>query len=184
MELEDSRQFFHMVVGFAAIAVLLIWGRGVLLAAVFFTIIIGTVLMNLRLLGRSIPLIEWFEERFERKGVPLPGWGSACFATGALVAAAFLKDPSQIAAVLLALGIGDGISNIIGRRGGTRLPYNRKKTVEGMAAMFASSLLAWVFIGPLALPLALIAAVAESVPRLDDNLTVPVACTLFLLVVG
>jgi len=173
-----------MAIGVCAIAVLLFLGRGFLLAGVFFTIIIGTLLMNMRLLGTKIALVQWFEERFERKHVPLPGWGSACYATGALVAASFLTDTGQIAAVLLMLGIGDGISTMIGRRGKIRLPYNEKKTIEGMLAMFISSLAAWYFIGDLAVPLALVAALAESIPRLDDNLTVPIACTALLLVIG
>lgn len=184
MDREDSRQLFHIAIGICAIAILMVLGRGFLLAGVFFTIIIGTLLMNARLLGRKISLVQWFEEKFEREGAPLPGWGSACYATGALLAASFLTDPGHIAAVLLMLGIGDGISTLVGRRGRNRIPYNRKKTMEGMLAMFVSSLAAWYFIGILAVPLALVAALAESVPRLDDNLTIPIACTALLLVVG
>lgn len=184
MDREDSRQLFHMLVGLGAIAVLLFLGRGFLLAGIFFTIIIGTLLMNARLLGKRIALVQWFEKRFEREGAPLPGWGSACYATGALIIVSFLPDAGQIGAALLMIGIGDGISTIVGRRGKIALPYNRRKTLEGMLAMFLSSLAAWYFIGPLAVPLAMVAAFAESIPRIDDNLTVPALCTAFLLVIG
>ena len=182
MDREDARQLFHIFVGLTAIAVLFFLGRGFLLAAAFFTIIIGTLLINARLLGARIGIADWFVERFERKEAPLPGWGSACYAAGALIAVSFLTDTGQIASVLLALGVGDGISTIIGRRGRMRLPYNSKKTLEGALGIFFPSLLAWYFIGPLAVPFAVVATIAESVPRLDDNLTIPALCTAFLMV--
>ena len=182
MERETERQIFHIMVGVGALAALLMLGRGFLIAATFLTLIVGTLIMNARLLGASIPLIGWFEERFERRDVPLPGWGSACYAAGALVAAVFLQETVQIASVLFILGIGDGFSTLVGMRGSHRLPYSGKKTFEGMGAMFLSSLAAWWVLGPLALPLAVVAALAESVPGIDDNLSIPIACTAFLLV--
>lgn len=184
MDKETARQLFHMAVGVGALAVLLFFGRGVLVAAVFFIIIIGTLLMNARLLGTRIPLIEWFERNFEREGAQIPGWGSACYAAGVLLAASFLTDTGQIAATVFILGIGDGVSTIIGMRGTHRLPYNGRKTAEGSLAMFASSLGAWVFVGAAALPLAAVAAAAESLPEVDDNLLVPAACAAFFLLAG
>ncbi|MFH0884752.1 MAG: hypothetical protein V1861_03510 [Candidatus Micrarchaeota archaeon] len=184
MDREDARQLFHMAVGLLALVALLIFGRGFLLAALFFTIIIGTLLMNARLLGKRIFIVQWFEERFEREDAPLPGWGSACYAAGVLLAAAFLSDVPQIAATIFVLGIGDGISTIIGLRGRMKIPYNRKKTLEGTLAMFYASLGAFVFVGPIAIPLAIVAALAESVPRVDDNLMIPAACVAFFLLTG
>jgi dolichol kinase len=181
---ELARQVFHMLVGVGALAVLLLFGRGVAMAAVFFTLIIGTLLINARLLGMTLPLIRWFEERFERRDAPLPGWGSACYAAGALLALTFLNDTNQMAATILVLGVGDGLSTIVGLKGSMRLPYNRKKTLEGSAAMFISSLGAYYFVGPAAVPLAVIAAVAESLPRIDDNLSIPIACVLFFVALG
>jgi dolichol kinase len=173
-----------MAVGLLALAALLVFGRGFLLAALFFTIIAGTLLMNARLLGKKIFIVQWFEERFERGDAPLPGWGSACYAAGVLLAATFLSDIPQIAAAIFVLGIGDGVSTIIGIRGKMKLPYNRKKTLEGSLAMFFASLGAFVFVGSAAIPLAFIAALAESAPRVDDNLMIPAACVAFFLLAG
>lgn len=184
MDKEDARQYFHMAVGLLALGTLLLLGRGVMLAALFFTIIIGTLLMNARLLGKKIFIVEWFEEQFERDDAPLPGWGSACYAAGVLLAVSFLSNVPQIAAVIFVLGIGDGISTILGRRGRIALPHNRKKTLEGTLAMFFASLGSFVFVGPAAIPLSLSAALAESVPRIDDNLMVPAACAAFFLLFG
>jgi dolichol kinase len=184
MDRETERQLFHMVVGLGAMALLLLMGRTAAMASVFIVIVVGTVLMNLRLLGADIQPVRWFEERFEREGAPLPGWGSACYAAGALIAITFLQDVQQIAAVIFILGIGDGLSTIIGMRGKLRLPYNRKKTWEGTAALFLASLGSFAFVGPAAVPLAFVAAAAESLPWIDDNLSVPIACTALLLVMA
>ncbi len=181
---ETARQLFHIGIGLAAIALLLLFGRGVMIALVFFILIGGMLLVNQRKLGRRIALIEWFEERFERPDAPLPGWGSACYAAGVLIALTFLSGVSQVAAVVFVLAIGDGVSTIIGEKfGKMKISYNPKKTVEGSLACFASSLLAYAFIGPAALPLAIIATLAESAPFIDDNILVPIACTALLLII-
>ena len=185
MNTELQRQLFHLLIGIVTIAMLLWLGRGYMVGAVFFVIIAGTLLINARMLGVRIGPVQWFEERFEREDVLFPGWGSACYAAGTLIPLTFLLDTSQIAACILVLALGDGMSTMVGRIGKSRLPYNRKKTLEGTAAFFMGSLAAFPFIGELAIPLALIAAIVESMDlKLDDNLTVPIACTIFFLVVG
>ena len=181
MDKETGRQLFHILIGIGALGGLIFLGRGFMIAAIFSTIIFGLLLMNRRLLGAKIPLIQWFEERFERPDAPLPGWGSACYATGALIPLTFLHEPAEIAAVLFILGIGDGISTLVGSRGRIRMPYNRKKTAEGFVALIVASLPAYKFIGPSFVPLAFVGAVAESLPG-EDNLTIPILCTAFLLV--
>jgi dolichol kinase len=180
---EVARQVFHIAVGLGAIAVLLLGSRGMLIAAVFTIIIVGLLLINLRLQGHDIPIVSWFEEKFERADAPLPGWGSACYAAGVLLAVTFLPGVPQIAAVIFVLAFGDGVSTIVGIRGKARIPYNRRKTVEGFIGMLLSSLPAYLFIGPPALGLAIIAALAESIPAIDDNITIPIACTAFLMII-
>ncbi|MFN7991906.1 MAG: hypothetical protein U0R44_07165 [Candidatus Micrarchaeia archaeon] len=183
MDNETGRQLFHMAVGFIAIALLYLFGRWFMIAAVFFIMMIGMALINQRKLGKEIPVIRWFEDRFEREDAPLPGWGSACYAAGVLIALTFLSSPGEIMAVIFILAVGDGVSTLAGRRIGRHgMPYNRNKTVEGTAAFFASSLLSYIFIGPAALPLALAGAIAESVPMVDDNILVPIACTAVLMI--
>ncbi len=183
MEREAERQVFHLLLGVVALLLLLHFGRGFMIGMVFFIIVIGTLLMNIRLRGGRIFFVQWFEERLERPGALLPGWGSACYATGVLLLLTFLTDINQISASLVVLGLADAFSTIIGRKGRMKLPYNRNKTLEGTAVFFISSLVAWYFVGPAAIPLALVATIAESLPGLEDNLAIPVACVLFFLVV-
>ncbi|HUU42777.1 MAG TPA: DUF92 domain-containing protein [Planctomycetota bacterium] len=105
------------------------------------------------------------------------------------------------------MGIGDGMSNIIGRRyGRVKVAWNRSKTWEGFAAFVVFGTLAagflvwWVAlreeIAPVpferAMLLALVAAVAAGLVEtsrgkyVDDNISVPVvgALVLYLLLVG
>ena len=180
---EMKRQLFHIFIGICALAVLLIWGRGILMGITFFIVIIGLLLINQAYLGRKIGLVEWFIKNYEREDVRFPGWGSACYATGVLMLSAFLNSQAEIAAAIIIIGIGDGLSTIVGRMGKTKLPYNDRKTVEGSLALLAVSLPGWIFIGPAIIPAAIIAAIIEGLPLpIDDNLSIPVALVLFFLV--
>ena len=152
-----------------------------MIALVFFVIIAGTLLMNARLLGIRIPLLIWFEERFERESV-LPGWGSACYAAGTLLLLTFLTDVNEIEAGIFILAIGDGFSTIAGRLGKHRLPHNSGKTWEGTAAFLLSTLPAYFIAGPAAVAAAVASTLAESLPGLEDNLTIPIACAFIFLV--
>ncbi|HWH07680.1 MAG TPA: hypothetical protein VNX21_00675 [Candidatus Thermoplasmatota archaeon] len=98
------------------------------------------------------------------------------------------------------LGIGDAASALVGvAYGRTRLPWNPRKSVEGTAAGLAAGFLAGSFLGALpyavaGLPVpplfhgvvlvgATAGALAETVPRVEDNLVVPLAAAgaMFLL---
>jgi dolichol kinase len=158
MDDETKRQIFHIVLGIGAIAFLLLLGRGYTIAATFFIIIVGTLFINARLLGKRISLVSWFEKHFERPDVLFPGWGSACYAAGVLIPVSFLADAPEIAAVIFILAVGDGISTFVGRRGRMTLPYNNRKTLEGSVAFLLASLPAYWFIGPLVVPVAVVGA--------------------------
>jgi dolichol kinase len=185
MERETERQVFHIIIGLIAMAAILTFGREVMISALFFTIIFGLLMMNMRIMKNKnyiVRVMEWFEKKFERSSAPLPGWGSACYATGALIATTVLTEVNDIAAVFVLLALGDGFSTLVGRMGRIKLPYNDKKTLEGMVAFFVSSLPAYCFVGPLAIPLALVGAVVETLPTIDDNLMIPIAATAFLVI--
>lgn len=171
------------MVGVLAIALLLYFGRYFTIAAMFMLLIVASVFVNMRLLKMKVHIVEWAEEQFERTGVLFPGWGAASYLTGMLISLTFLTDINQIAASIFILAVGDSLSTIVGKRGKIRLPHNNNKTLEGSVAFFISSLPAYYFVGFLVVPLALITAIVESVSfEIDDNLTIPVACTIFFLV--
>ncbi|XP_062204178.1 probable phytol kinase 2, chloroplastic [Phragmites australis] len=101
-------------------------------------------------------------------------------------------------AVICNLCAGDGVADIVGRRfGHAKLPHNPEKSYAGTIAMFLAGFIAsvlymcyfhhfgfveesWTLVVAFG-AISLVAAVVESLPistRLDDNLTVPLACVL------
>jgi dolichol kinase len=131
--------------------------------------------------GRKIPVVGWFERTFEREGVRFPGYGAFWYVVGSLIFVLFVHDAGRIAAMLVALALGDSASTIIGIRGGHPLFYNRQKTLEGSIAFFVLSLPVCLILGiESGLFFALLMAIVEGLPLpIDDNLMIPVASMLF-----
>ncbi|VVC04352.1 Uncharacterised protein [Candidatus Bilamarchaeum dharawalense] len=185
MDREVNRQMFHLLVGLIVVALLLYYGRGTTMVAVFFVIIFGLLIMNARLLKSKsvvLRLVQWFEKNFERTDAPLPGWGSACYAAGVLITISVLPNQYEIIAVVLMLALGDSFSTIIGRKGRILLPHNKKKTLEGAVAFFVASLPIYYFIGPMAIPLIIVGTIIETLPLIDDNLMIPIVATTLLVI--
>ena len=181
MERENERQIFHLILGLVALTLLLVYGRGAMLVAVFTIFIVGTLLINARLLGKRIWLVQMFEEQFERPEAPFPGWGSVCYVAGVLILLSFMQQVPQIAAGIFVLAVGDSLSTIVGRKGKIKLPYNKNKSLEGTFTFFIASLPAYFFVGPVAIVLAMMATIVESLPLpIDDNITVPIASVIVL----
>jgi len=182
--LETRRQVIHMLLVLPALYVLFFLGRGYFIGAAFLVILLGLLIINLHCINKKIRIVEWLIRNFERSDIRFPGWGSACYATGVLLAATFLNDMNSIAATILILGIGDGFSTIVGSRGKVKLPYNKKKTLEGTIAFFVASLSGYVFVGSAIIPVALIAALVEGLDLpIDDNITVPIATIIAFMVI-
>lgn len=97
------------------------------------------------------------------------------------------------------LGIGDAASALVGvAYGRRRLPWNRKKSVEGTTAGFVAGSLAGSFLGAFPYMLAGLAvppvfhgvvllgalggALAETLPRVEDNLVVPLVAAAVMFV--
>ncbi len=183
MSMELRRQAVHLLVGLTSLIFLLCGGRDFAIAIMFVATIVSSIPTHLRLLGMKPAFVGWLEQ-FERKGAPFLGWGSAAFFAGLLLLLAFLTDVNQIAASIFIVTVGDGFSTIVGHRGNIRLPYNKKKTLEGSLAFLLSSLPAYYFIGTMALPLVFLATLVESIHLgIDDNITIPASCIMFFMVI-
>lgn len=185
MEKEDQRQIFHIAIGICAIIWLYAFGRKALMVADFLVIIIGLFLINQRVLGKKIGFVGWFEERFERQGAVFPGWGSATYAAGVLIATTILNSKEEIAGVIAILAFGDSFSTIIGRRGKMNIPWNKNKTFEGSGAFFVfGSIGAFPFIGIYGILISGILAILESIKtEIDDNILIPLIASAMLLVI-
>lgn len=177
---EESRKLIHIAIGIIFLLILQYFGRHTLEIILFAGILAGLMAMHLVLSAFRIPFVSWFIENFEREGVRVPGFGSAWYAFGILMAAVAIGDPNALSAAICVLAFGDSLSSVFGKKGRLRIPYNQNKTLEGSLAFFVGSLSAYIFIGPAAIPLALVCAIAESLPLpLDDNITIPAAAILF-----
>lgn len=180
---EQWRQVLHISVGIVLLAFLLVFGRTLFLFGLFSFIVVASVMINRYTIGKA-EWMEWFSKCFERRNVGILGLGAALYGLGILWMAALLQSNSAIAAGIIILGIGDGMSTLVGLRGTHPIPYNRGKTVEGTLAFFLSSLLAYPFIGQLAVVLGAITALVESLPiPVDDNITITLTVCAFLLMV-
>ncbi len=178
---EENRQYVHIAIALIVILSLLFLGRIKALVLLFSALIFGSILINQKLLGKKIPLLDKIIEKFERDEKRFVGYGSAWFVVGCLLSVVFLTDLNQIISIIWILGIGDGCSTLIGIRGKRKLIYNKKKTIEGSSALFLSTLPLYFIIGPTAIALGVVCTLVESLPiPLDDNASIPIAGIILL----
>lgn len=176
--METQRQLLHLGVGLIALSLRwLTWPQAVLLAAV-------AVVFNLLVLPRLAPNVL-------RSGDRSRGWTSGVVLYPLAVLGLILAFRSQLhlaATAWAILAAGDGMATLAGVHiAGPRLPWNRQKSVAGLAAFVlfggvaAVGAMWWTSPGPpgmwllvTAAAAAVVAGFAETVPfSLDDNLTVP-----------
>ena len=193
---ELARKLVHIAVGgFALLLRELDWRGAALMAVAAFAF---NWLLLPRVGGRGL-----WREHEHGAGYPL---GILLYPLSILaLVLVFRADLWMVAAIWGVMALGDGMASILGQAlGGPRLPWNPRKGWAGFGAFVvfgtigAGLLAAWTLRLPLgawasprilalALPLAIVCALVESMPTsLDDNLTVPLAgaCVLPLLVMA
>lgn len=181
---EINRQIFHVVLGVLLLLILFNFGRSKTIYFLSAILFVGLLLINLVVRGIRVPVATWFVETFERKHAPLPGYGSAWYVVGLLLSCLLIHDINYLASAVAVFAFGDAASTIFGRRGSLLLPYNKKKTLEGTLGFVLFSLSCFFFVGWYAIPLALFAAFVESLPLgIDDNLGIPLACSIFFYLI-
>ena len=131
----------------------------------------------------------WWIERivytFERRNVFLFK-GAITWAIGA-GATLFLFPHNAAFAALAVLAIADAASTIIGKRWGThKLRLNEKKSLEGSLAFIAfGTVVLQFFVNPImALAVAIIVSQVEMLPKVDDNITIPLSVAFLVSVFG
>lgn len=182
MNLELRRKLFHSLFGLALIFILFYFGRKILIIYLGLLLLFGSIMIVVRLKGYRIPIAYWFEETFERDNVAFPGYGAFWYVVGTLLMVLSLSNSNEIAAAVLPLALGDSAATIFGIRGIHPLPYNKRKTVEGSISFLIFSLMSCLFAGWMGIPLAVLTAVAESLPiPIDDNLVIPISAVVFFM---
>ncbi len=103
-------------------------------------------------------------------------------AVGVILSLVFFSE--LIACVVIAiLAFADSFATIVGKfYGRVKIPYNRKKSVEGSVAFFVTALICTVFLLPLktALIASFISCIIETIPFKFDNVSIPLGTGLIL----
>lgn len=189
---EVRRQVAHAFIGLSIIFLYYIE-----LLSTGFLLVILVVGGGLSLLSMmiNIPGFRWILDLFERPHHrrAFPGRGSFFMVLGSLFA--MILFPKEIALASIAImALGDSVTNIFGRYfGEVKLPYNRKKTLDGVLMGIGAATLGAFFFVPfhVALISSSTAMFVETLDlklwllELDDNLLVPLVAggvmTLFIL---
>ncbi len=179
-EREIRRDFIHMVSGILFVSIFLLAPTPYPYIVLIVFVLCGILFVSYANthpkahISRSIYSLE-------REGTAI-GYGALWLAVGGLISVSFL---SQILAVvpLAAIFIGDPMATMAGLYfKGPKLPYNRKKSVYGTSAFFISTAaISYPIIGFYSIPIAIVAALAESVPTsMDDNFYLPIIVIILL----
>jgi dolichol kinase len=180
---EDSRQVVHAAFGAAVMIAVVMFGKDFALTTLFSLFCVFLLMVSWSMMGRRNPLFDLLMRRFERK-VDIPGKGALMYSVGVMF---ILTFSSSLAFALAGIGIlafGDAISTMVGIRGKRRLPWNAKKTWEGLAGfVVASAIVAFPLIGWIGVAYGLLLGVVETLPTdLDDNLLISVCAVLMNLI--
>lgn len=129
---------------------------------------------------------KWLDEFVLKRERPeeFPLKGAIYFFLGAFLAFE-LFAPLHAAAAVAVLALADAVATLGGNYfGAHKLPVNRKKSWEGSIAFLAISLvLLLFFVRPeKALVVAVLTTFIEMLPRVDDNITIPLAVGILLSV--
>ncbi len=185
--LEVRRQIFHIVNGTLILLAYSHWGRPV-----------GWVLLVLSLAGAGLSLyhvkvspIKWatpFLNALEREEniLSFPGKGAVLYGLSVGLAI-ILFPPFAAKGAICALAYGDAFSTIVGKfLGRIAIPWNRSLSLEGSLAFIITTFMGGSFFVSYwhALLSGVVGALVETVPFVDDNLSIPLAVGLVLTVVG
>ena len=187
MKVELKRQIVH---GSGVLLILVLqvfgkWGSALIFGASLITILVWSSLRqsktNLGPLTKLADYVTGELQTYERPNEYFKG--VITFLLGSLLSV--IVFPIHIATACIAvLALGDSISTLIGKfYGKHKLPINKKSTWEGSLAFFivAVSIL-WLFDPSRALPVAIAVTCVEMLPKLDDNLTIPLTVGILLLI--
>jgi dolichol kinase len=135
--------------------------------------------------------LDEFEEAVEKvfkdheRPNTLPFKGATEFLMGCFFATVLFEPTIAIAAISV-LSLADALSTLIGSYYGKhKLHINRNKTYEGSSAFLITSFLVLLFfVNPFkAFIVAVFATFAEMLPKIDDNLVIPITVGIIMTII-
>ena len=191
METEIKRKVVHFL-GIFTIALIYIFEKWIA-AMIMFSISIGFIFLGEYRKNRKnykkAKVIDEFEDVLEdevktyERRKELPFKGAMTFYFGCFIVTLLFEARIAIASIAV-LAFADSLSTLIGYFFGKhKLPINKKKSWEGSTAFFTASFLTLLlFIDPVkAVAAAIVATFVEMLPKIDDNIAVPLVTALVLL---
>ncbi|MBR9682418.1 MAG: hypothetical protein GOV02_01970 [Candidatus Aenigmarchaeota archaeon] len=184
MKTEIKRQLLHGA-GSLNVLGLITLGKEGMVGIILLSIVVATILSSLRGISKSKIwlFIEGFVISHERNDEK-PLMGLLTFYTGMMLA--IVLFPMKIAMLcIILLSVGDALSALVGKMiGKHKLPINKTKSWEGSITFFLSTISILLFAAIMpekAIVMAVLLTMVEGLPRLDDNLTIPLAAGFMLL---
>ena len=130
---------------------------------------------------------EFIENSFHEYERPntLPFKGATEFFVGCFFTT-ILFEPTIAIAAISVLSLADAVATLIGSyHGKHKLPINKKKTVEGSISFLITAIFILLFfLDPLkAFIIAIFATFAEMIPKVDDNLIIPIVVGIIMTII-
>lgn len=171
---EYGRQMVHLVFGLGIASLLLVPVPGLAVFIYASGLLGGLILIEALLRGWYVPGITEIIRVFERENV-FPGKGTVYFVASALFCSVAFTPQVAFVAVL-SLTVLDSVATLAGLRFGRHTIVNGR-TLEGSGAGFLALLIVLLPMLPpsAALLVAGVAALAELLSPIDDNLVIPAA---------
>lgn len=171
---EIGRQLIHMIFGALILLIAALSGGEKTILFLAIILFLGLLLVQLKLQHFENSLFDMMIERFDRDE-RIPARGALAYVAGTLFL--YSAMPLSFAMGITAiLAFGDGFATLVGMSGRTKLPYNKKKSFEGLASfVLAGTASSMVFLGvESAFFYSLVLGIIESVELyLDDNIVIP-----------
>lgn len=179
-QFELRRQIAHLIIGLTIVFLVKVQ---LLTPGLLFVVLIVGGLISVIASQWDLPglrsVLDYFERPHHRRN--FPGRGSFFMILGALLALLLFPQPIALASIAI-MAIGDSITNIFGRYfGEVRLPYNPKKTLDGVLMGVGLATLGALYFVPL--PVAILGSLTgmfvESLDlkilvAIDDNVLIPI----------
>ncbi len=172
---EIRRDIFEIVMGLILFAIIMLVRYYL---AIYIVVVLSLLGYSVSGLARKNGKLYSMLSTLEREGTML-GEGAVYLAVGTLLMVSFIHSHSFLITGIIALYFSDSLGTIIGvRYGKHKLPYNRRKSIEGTTAFFASAaILAFPFIGVYSIAVAAVLALIESASgahNIDDNVSIAI----------
>jgi len=194
MDIEIKRQIIHACGVFTILLVQIFdrWNAAVLtflIAAIFFLLAKYRQMRKNTESSLKPKVFDEFEDYLENgvknyeRQKELPFKGAITFYTGCFLSIALFPANVAIASITI-LALGDSLATVIGKFFGKhKLSINKEKSWEGSITFFIASFLILIFFIKNPLNILVVGAVTtlvEMLPRIDDNITVPLSVGILM----